>query len=332
MFVFSRLSPAIPTEVFDTYWRFAAERQEIFFKRLANKAAPWTDDPILREYKFTNAYRASDRVSQFLIRHVIYTGNAEPSEVFFRTILFKLFNKTETWRLLESNLGLISYHHFRFDKYDTVLTRALESGQRIYSSAYIMPTRARGFGMSEPRKHRTHLRILELMMRDRAWVRIADAGTFHAAFGILRSYPLLGDFLAYQFVTDLNYSEMIDFPEREFVVPGPGARDGLRKCFTSLGGLSETEAIRMVADRQQEEFETRGLQFRNLWGRALQLIDCQNIFCEVDKYARVKHPDAKGISGRIRIKHRFSPNESALDVWYPPKWGLNDRIRKPLPH
>src|SRR2546428_6554106 len=82
----------------------------------------------------------------------------------------------------------------------------------------------------------------------------------------------------------------------------PGARDGLRKCFRSLGGLNETEAIRMVTDRQYEEFESRGLQFRNLWGRALQLIDCQNIFCEVDKYARVKHPDAKGISGRIRIK------------------------------
>jgi hypothetical protein len=332
MLVFSRLSPAVPTEVYDTYWRFAAERQEIFFKRLARKESPWTEDPILREYKFTNAYRASDRVSQFLIRHVIYSGNIEPSEVFFRTILFKLFNKIETWRFLEAKVGLISYHDFDFNTYDALLTTALESGQRIYSSAYIMPTRARGFGMTEPRKHRTHLRILELMMRDRAWLRIANAETFHEAFDVLRSYPLLGDFLAYQFVTDLNYSELIDFPEREFVVPGPGAKDGLRKCFSTTGGLSETEAIRMVADRQQEEFEKRGLHFRDLWGRALQLIDCQNIFCEVDKYARVKHPDARGLSGRKRIKRRFSPHQDALDIWYPPKWGLNERIRKAALH
>lgn len=30
-----------------------------------------------------------------------------------------------------------------------------------------------------------------------------------------------------------------------------------------------------------------GLRFRSLAGRRLKLIDCQNLFCEVDKYARV---------------------------------------------
>ena len=29
------------------------------------------------------------------------------------------------------------------------------------------------------------------------------------------------------------------------------------------------------------------VEFRDLWGRPLQLIGCQNLFCEVDKYARV---------------------------------------------
>ncbi len=36
----SRL-PAKPTVVFDTYWRFAAERQKIFFKKLQNTPMPW---------------------------------------------------------------------------------------------------------------------------------------------------------------------------------------------------------------------------------------------------------------------------------------------------
>src|SRR5438094_843323 len=64
------LSPARPSPVYETYWRFAAERQRIFFSRLAGDPAPWTVDPILGSYKFTNAYRASDRVSQYLIRNV----------------------------------------------------------------------------------------------------------------------------------------------------------------------------------------------------------------------------------------------------------------------
>src|SRR2546430_9607468 len=83
--VWVRLSPAEPTEVYETYWRFAAERQAIFFRRLAGLPAPWTSDPILARYKFTNVYRASDRVSQYLIRHVIYRGRQDPVEAFFRT-------------------------------------------------------------------------------------------------------------------------------------------------------------------------------------------------------------------------------------------------------
>ena len=55
----------------------------------------WTlvSSKLHREYKFTNTYRASDRVSQYLIRNVIYEGAQSAEEVFFRTILFKLFNR-----------------------------------------------------------------------------------------------------------------------------------------------------------------------------------------------------------------------------------------------
>jgi len=68
------------------------------------------------------------------------------------------------------------------------------------------------------------------------------------------------------------------------------------------------------------------LPFRNLWGRRLQLIDCQNLFCEVDKYARVRHPEVAGLSGRSRIKQVFEASSDRLSVWYPPKWGLNEII------
>jgi hypothetical protein len=78
-----------------------------------------------------------------------------------------------------------------------------------------------------------------------------------------------------------------------------------------------------VADRQESEFEARGIPFQSLWGRRLQLIDCQNLFCEVDKYARVAHPQVRGISGRSRIKQRFTPVGQPLTAWFPPKWGLN---------
>ena len=93
--ILTHLAPARVSEVYETYWRFAVERQEVFFRRARGEAQPWTDDALLTTYKFTNAYRASDRASQYLIRHVIYRSDLpnSPREVFFRILLFKLFKQ-----------------------------------------------------------------------------------------------------------------------------------------------------------------------------------------------------------------------------------------------
>lgn len=324
--IVSQILPLKHTVAYDTYWRFAAERQHIFFKRLNGCAQPWTDDPIFHSFKFTNAYRASDRVSQYLIRHVIYRHDLPDSlaEVFFRIMLFKFFNKIETWDALESALGTISYAEFSFDKYDAVLTRLLRDGQSIYSAAYIMPSGGRGSGFD--RKHQHHLSLLQRMMSESLAERLSEAPSMQRAFTMLKSYPSLGDFLAYQYVTDINYSQITNFPENDFTVPGPGALDGVRKCFSDSGGLNAAEVIKFMADRQEREFENRDIKFQSLWGRRLQLIDCQNLFCEVDKYSRVRHPELAGISGRTRIKQKFTPMPRLPPPWYPPKWKINDKI------
>lgn len=322
--ILTKLSPAKPTVVYDTYWCFAAKRQAIFHQRRLGMPAPWTDDPILQQYKFTNAFRASDRTSQFLIRKVIYEGDTAPAEICFRILLFKVFNRIETWELLNEQLGEIRYDTFSFKNYDKVLNTAWSAGRRIYSAAYIMPSG--GLVSKYPRKHQMHLRLVETMIRQELPARLAEARSMARAFEILRGYPTIGDFLAYQFVTDLNYSPLTQFSESEFVVPGPGAKDGIRKCFSDLGGLSEAELIKFIAERQEREAERLGLKAPTLWGRPLQLIDCQNLFCEVDKYARIAHPEILGHTGRTRIKQKFRAGARPMSHWYPPKWGINQTI------
>ncbi len=323
-FIFTGLSPAKPTKVFETYWKFAAERQAIFFRKMKDEEPPWTNDIILSKYKFTNVYRASDRLSQFLIKEVIYNGNQSQDDIFFRTILFKIFNKIETWQLLTNKFGTISYSDYSFDSYDAVLTEIKKSGLPIFSGAYIMPS---GNGaLINSLKHQSYLKLIEMMMKDEVPLKIASMRSMQKVFDLLRSYPMIGDFLAYQYVIDLNYSELTDFSEMEFVVPGPGARDGIRKCFSDLGGLSEIEIISLMADQQEKEFERLGLEFQSLWGRRLQLIDCQNLFCEVDKYSRMAHPEIRGRSGRTRIKQIYRPKVEKISYWFPPKWGLNHLI------
>ncbi|WP_161607143.1 nucleotide kinase domain-containing protein [Myxococcus xanthus] len=306
------------TPIFDTYWRFAAERQEVFFRRLSGAPTPWTDDPVLRSFRFTNVYRASDRVSQYLIRRVVYEGPQEEEEVFFRVLLFKLFNRIETWELLEARLGELTWKSFDFSRADAVLSAAIQSGVRLYSAAYIMPSPLLGL----VRKHSNHLELLRRMMADHAPRKVVSARSLREVFQALRAYPSLGDFLAYQFAIDLNYSELMRFEESEFVVAGPGARSGIGKCFSDTGGMREDEVIYAVTRMAEQEFSRLGLGFRTLWGRALQPIDCQNLFCEVDKYSRVVHPEATPEGGRTRIKQRYESRPGAIPHWYPPKWKL----------
>lgn len=314
-----------PTIVYDTYWKFAVERQNIFFLRQKQERSPWTSDPILTTYKFTNAYRASDRVSQYLIKEVIYKGSQDINELFFRILLFKIFNKIETWELLRSKLKDIIYSDYSFSRYDKILTNAISSGTRIYSAAYIMPSG----GKSSPhnKKHRMHLDLIHKMISEELPKRIAEARSMRAAFELIKEYPTIGDFLAYQYVTDINYSTLTNFSEMDFVVPGPGAKSGIKKCFQATGGLTEAEIIKLVTEEQENEFERLGLKFKDLWGRPLQFIDCQNLFCETDKYSRVAHPEIQGQANRTRIKQKFTSSPKKIEYWYPPKWGINDRIK-----
>lgn len=311
----------ITTPVFDTYWRFAAERQNVYFSRLLGNGGPWSDDPILRRHRFTNAYRAADRVSQFLIRDVLYDGRERSWEDHvFRVLLFKFFNKIETWRALEDAFGEVSLDGYDFKSYASVLDERRERGECIYSAAYVIPQPP----MGEHTKHRNHLRLLELMMRSDLPGDLVAADSMSAAYDVMLSYPSIGRFLGFQFLTDLNYATTLGFSEMDFVVAGPGARDGARKCFGVGATGIEEPIIAWMADTQHEHFERLGLPFRSLFGRRLQLIDIQNLFCEVDKYARVAHPDVAGLSGRTRIKQHFTAQLSdPVSPTFPPQWGLS---------
>jgi hypothetical protein len=316
--------PPTPSIVFDDYWKFAAMRQEIFHQRAAGVPPPWTKDRVLLRHRFTNAYRAADRVSQYLIRNVAYAGDQSEDELVFRIVLFKLFNRISTWELLKKRVGEIATASFDLTLYDSVLTTAFESGIRLYSAAYIMPPAAR----NAKRKHTTHLQLVHEMLSSHLPTRLLACESMNEAFLLLRSYPGIGNFLAYQLVTDINYSRAIEFSEMEFVMAGPGALSGIRKCFVDPGDYDASDLIRWTADRQEDEFADRGIEFRDLWGRPLQLIDCQNLFCEVDKYARVMHPEATADRGRTRIKQRYSPTGLTLSLWFPPDWGINNKVQR----
>ena len=322
-----RSVPPKPSAAFATYWRFAKARQDLYFAQLYGQNYPASSDPILSRHRFTNVYRASDRVSQYLIRHVIYDGDWRDSDFLFRVLLFKFFNKIEMWEALEAELGEITWKGYDFQKYDDVLSRISSTGKTIYSAAYIMPSGRSAFG--SPRKHRNHLKIIAMMVEALKVQELASKPSLGSIFKTLRSFPSVGPFIGYQLAIDLNYGPQFNFSENDCVEAGPGALDGISKCFSSVGDYSPADIIRYMTDIQEQALKDYAPGFKSLWGRRLHLIDCQNLFCEVSKYSRVAHPEIPGIAKRTRIKQLYRPSLRQLErPWFPPKWGINDAIDK----
>lgn len=313
--------PPIPREhIYDIYWYFASERQQIFEKRLAGQPGPWTDDRILQKYKFTNVFRATDRVSQYMIREVCYhTENCTPADRLFQIIAFRLFSKIATWDTVREFLG---HSPTIDDLIDGSFTRALEYAQQanggLYTSAFILCATS-AYGQS--RKYLNHVELLrDMFINHQLAEQLFTAASLEEIYNLLHSFPLMGDFMSYQIAIDLNYSDLINFSENDFIQPGPGALRGLKKVFESLGDYTPAEAVMWVVNRQDEEFARLGLSPAKLFGRPMQAIDCQNILCETDKYCREAAPELA--STRSRIKTTYTTPKPMEELFLPPKWNL----------
>ncbi len=301
-------------ELYDEFWEFAFKRQEIFYNKIKN-ILPLTNDKILMQYKFCNAYRVLDRVSQYLIREVI-NKNFNPENTIFRIVLFKIFNLPSTWEELEHNFAPICLESFDFDKFSACLSK-LKERQPIYNNAYILCAN-KVFGFQN--KHDNHLKLIEKMFIDDGVApKIINCKSMEEGYNLLLKYPLIGSFMAYQLATDINYSDAVNWRENEFTVAGPGAQRGIKKVFVQFD--SYESVIKECYERQREEFKRLNLDFKFLGRRELQYIDIQNLFCEFDKYCRQAHPELK--SNRVRIKTKYKPNLTKIAYILPKKWEIS---------
>ena len=166
-----RSSRPVPSEIYPVLWSFASERHRIYLRRLAGEVYPWVKDPVLTEYKFTNAFRAADRVSQYLIDLVYSDPDASEDTLFLRTLLFKIFNKIDTWKRIVGNLGMPVAPEFDYEACGNLLDNYHRDRISIYSGAYIMPYG----GRSGAPKHRMHLLLVRRMLDDNLPGRLGES-------------------------------------------------------------------------------------------------------------------------------------------------------------
>lgn len=308
--------------VFKLYWQFSAKRQQILYRRLSGLFPPWTNDPILKEYKFCNTFRATDKVSQYLIEHVAYGNSTTTAEDrVLRIIMFRFFSNIHTWETIENTCGTITVQSFDSVLYGHTLDQLKETGVSIYTGAFILCAHST-FGKLS--KHRNHLALFQTLMHNDCKIikLLLSATSLKNVYDSLIQLPLIGKFMAYQIAIDLNYGPDFNFQEDSFVAAGPGADRGIIKCFRSRGRWSNEDIIQWVQQNQVDLASYYGIDCPSLFGRPLQSIDCQGLFCETDKYCRVAIPEIA--SSRKRIKARYRTNNYPLpQLFLPPKWGLD---------
>ncbi len=297
----------------DLFWYFVCERMRLFWNKKHRPNAPhlWTPDSKLEKGSYTNVYRVLDRVSQYLLRYVIYDGKTRTKrQEFFRIMLFKLFNSPETWESIPEHLKEFqgSFGSKSWSALDKHFKGLYDYNTKIFRGSYIMPS-----AYACRRHHckfsfRAMLEILREMMDQEIDKVLVDCEDMKEAYNVLRRISGLGPFLAYQFVQDLNYAWGL-WDENEFVALGPGAQRGVDLCFPELAKqVGSEEIIDLCRDTWYSNIKKRDLVFHGI-GRAPTLIDVQNCFCEIQKYLRPNGP-----------KRNYRPHRTPLLAYVFPDW------------
>ena len=280
----------------------------------------WSEDKIFQDYKFTNVYRCLDRVSQFLIKEVIYREKYSEEDIIFRILFFKLFNKIETWKYFEDHYERIDLNilYSKWDEFDAQVIQLLSQKFPLFSNAYVLSTAVK----DEKYHHRKYF----LAYKEHIFDKFQDfkkCNSLGELFNKFLSVTYIGNFLAMQFAIDCNYSEVFNFDENEFIIPGPGAIRGIDRCFSGQKRIQDyVEIIKWVQENLDSLLEEKGYNVRFLPNRKPTLIDSQNVFCEVSKYLRGVPELNTGKSGEKRIKQNFKESYNKIEYVFPPKWDI----------
>ena len=308
-------------DAFRYYFFFMQERMKLFWNKYSGESIyPVTDD-VITQHRFTNVYRATDRVSQYLIKDLIYSSehDLDAESLLLNVLIFKVFNRVDTWNKIISKCGYFDANNFNPSKASKILSQEIKEGP-IFNAAYIMTASSDKYRYLD-RKHERWLAMIDKeIIKPGVLRKILGANSMEEVYNLLYQCTFIGPFLAYQYTIDFNYSSAIDFDENSFVMAGIGAQRGIKKCFIDLDGYSYEDAIRYTQENILSYRNRYGYEFRGLFNRDPTLIDLQNCFCETDKILRVRIPDLS--EGNKRIKQKYKVDNSKIDFFFPPKWQL----------
>jgi hypothetical protein len=256
-------------------FEFARERHSIYEKRQAGVPPPWTDDPILRDYRFTNVYREIDRVTKWIHEHWLLPRSDDP-DVWFAMCVARLLNQPES-------LAAVGYP-VPWDRrwFNGVLRRRRKEKKRNFNAAYIVSTG----GMELHKEDYLADEVLEPLWQARVRLRPNSGDTLNSWHMLLGQMQGFGSFMSAQVVADIKHvaplSAAVDW--WTFAASGPGSRRGLNYVLQRERAAPWTEEewrfeLGRLRDSLEPLFQSARMKFPDAQ-------NVQNILCEWSKYYR----------------------------------------------
>ena len=278
--------------IFNIFLYWINERHSIYLKRDAGEQWPWTNDPILQEYKFTNVFRQLDRVTKAWTSYYEEHVDAPYTEIFRNLMVFRMFN----WPLTYAALGGWRKRPLHPDKMKEGLHQRRATGEQIFTGAYIITNN----GLRESKIDLVCDAIAAANTRAASLIlSIRKVNTLEHATQQLATLPMVGEFIAYELVTDLRHTTVLH-TARDIMTwanPGPGARRGLNRIH---GRPVKHRLNRYQAIEEMQQLLTLANQLVEKHVPELEMRDIEHSLCEFDKYMRVKLGE-----GRPRSKFTY---------------------------
>jgi hypothetical protein len=270
------------------YW--IEERHRIYKRRKAGQSKPWTDDEVLQAYFFTNPYRENDKVTVWF-REKVRGPMRNEWGVMFATVCFRWFNRISTGeKLLEADLL------WNWNRREAV--KLLKGKEKVFTGAFMIPA------VPGSNKVEHVCKCLQNIWKDR--VRIVETiggGTLQNAHKTLVQYPYLGGFMAYEVVTDLRYTYLLNKAKDRlnWCNPGPGcARGLLRLQGVDLKSIPASHGCKPPKNYLDLMQELRIAATEKLpYMPRFEMREIEHSLCEWDKYER-----ARLVDGRLKRRYK----------------------------
>lgn len=279
-------NPQFHPEHLEMFKQFVVDRYLVHLnKDYYKQPKPWTNNPILQNYKFTNVRREHDKTTIHLLNMLEENRQASYGNKIMNIIIYRLFNKIETSQLM----GWIDFGHYDEQAVRERLANA-RPGFVYFTNAFYTTGMRRGFRKCYPDEEFEPMVIANVCndMKFKVATAIHKAKTPQDVIEALKLFNGIGDFLSYQIFVDLTYLNEFPWSENEFVVSGPGCITGLSELFTDRDKLSYDELLFWLRDNCPITPDMCHELMVDLpeYDRYMNLMSLENCMCELSKYIR----------------------------------------------